>query len=103
MRHVFAGDQAEIFVAREFRDIAEALALQENRQRAQHQMQMFGVRDQRQKNQQRQRVGPPERVPRRCFPADGSAARYVIIRMKISTAMMPDSGATLPSQTGRRM
>ena len=31
----------------------------------------------------------------------GSAARYVIISIKISAAMMPDSGATLPSQIGR--
>ena len=43
---------AEIFVAGERRNMAEAAARQKDRERAQHQMQMLGVRNQRQKRQE---------------------------------------------------
>ena len=62
-RHVLAGIQPEIFIAGERRNAAEALALQEHGGRAEHQVQMLGVRNQRQENQQRQRVHPPDRLP----------------------------------------
>ena len=58
LRDVFAGIEPEIFVAGERRNAAETVPLEEDRDRAQHQVQMLGVRNQRQKNQQRQRVQP---------------------------------------------
>ena len=57
---VFAGDEAEIFVAGERRDVAEAAAREKDGDRAEHQVQMLGVRNQRQKDQERERVRPPE-------------------------------------------
>ncbi len=58
---VFAGIEAEIFVAHQRRNFAEGVALQKDGQRAQHQVQMLGVRDQRQENEKRERVRPPKR------------------------------------------
>ncbi len=58
--HVLAGVESEIFVAGERRNIAEAFAAHENRRRAQDQMQVLGMRNQRQEKQQRQRVQPPD-------------------------------------------
>ena len=58
-REVLAGIEAEILVACERRNFAEAVALEEDRKRAQDQMQMLGVRDQRQENQQGEGVRPP--------------------------------------------
>ncbi len=61
-REVLAGVEAEIFVARERRDVRELAAREKYGERAEHQVQMLGVRDQRQEDQQRQRVRPPQRV-----------------------------------------
>ena len=60
LRHVLAGVEAEVLVAFERRNAAEAAARQEHRRRTQHQVQVLGVRNQRQKDQQRQRVRPPQ-------------------------------------------
>ena len=49
LREILAGDQAEIFIAHERRNLAEAAARKKNGERAQHQVQMLGVRNQRQK------------------------------------------------------
>ena len=40
---VFAGVEAEVFIAHQRRNLAELVALEEHRDRAQHQMQMFGL------------------------------------------------------------
>ncbi len=56
---VFAGIEAEIFVAHQRRDLAETIAPQKDRRRADHQMQMLGMRNQRQEGQQRKGVQPP--------------------------------------------
>ena len=69
-RHVLAGIQAEILVAGERRNAAEALPLEEYRDRTQHQVQMLGVRNQRQEDQQRQRVQPPHALSRERFLVD---------------------------------
>src|SRR5215469_15751886 len=62
IRDVLAVHQAEVFVARERRNIAETLALQQDRRRAQYQMKMFRMGDEREKYEQRQRVAPPKRA-----------------------------------------
>src|SRR5579872_6402720 len=64
LRQVLARIEAEIFVPRERRDFAERVALQKDCSRAQNQMKMLGVRQQRQEYQDRQRVRPPERLVR---------------------------------------
>src|SRR5579863_9798990 len=46
---ILAGDQAEVFVARKRRNGAEAAAREKDRRRAQHQVQVLGVRNERQK------------------------------------------------------
>ena len=56
---VLAGVEAEILVARQRRNLAETVAPQKDRHRTQRQVQMLGVRNQRQEDQQRQRVQPP--------------------------------------------
>ena len=73
LRDVLAGIQAEVFVARERRNLAESIALQEDRHRAQQQVQMFGVRDQRQEHENGERVRPPQQTAR--FPAGTKVAR----------------------------
>jgi len=56
---VLAGVETEILVAHQRRDAAEARAAQEHGGRAEHQVQVLGVRDERKKCRQRERVGPP--------------------------------------------
>ena len=78
-RHVLARVQSEILVAGERRNPAEALPLQEHRRRTQHQVQMLGVRNQRQEDQQRQRVQPPHALPGQRFlvhPQPGQIRRH---------------------------
>src|SRR5579871_5814092 len=58
---VLAGVEAEVFVAQKRWDLAKGVAFEKDRDRAQYQVQMFGVRDQGQKDEQRQRVSPPQR------------------------------------------
>ena len=41
---------------------AKLAAREEDGERAEHQVQMLGVRDQRQEDQQRERVRPPQRL-----------------------------------------
>ena len=48
-------------------------ALEKDRDRAQHQMQMLGVRNQRQENQQRQRVHPPDALRRRAMSSSSQS------------------------------
>ncbi len=57
---VRAGDEAEVFVARERRDLAEAAAGEKDSGRAQNQVQVLGVGNDGQKDQKGQRVDPPE-------------------------------------------
>src|SRR5271154_2926014 len=45
LRDVLAGIQAKIFITGQRRNLAERIALQENRHRTQHQVQMLGVRE----------------------------------------------------------
>ena len=72
-RHIFAGDQPEILVSGERRNAAEPFALEEHRRRTEHQVQMLGVRDERQKNHQRGRMQPPHSLPANAFIADPQA------------------------------
>ena len=51
----------------ERRNLAESIALQEDRHRAQQQVQMLGVRDQRQEDENGERVRPPQQAAG--FPA----------------------------------
>ncbi len=60
LRDVFAGVESEILVAGERGNLAEAIAFQEDGERADDQMEMFGVRDQRQEGEDGERVGPPQ-------------------------------------------
>ncbi len=57
---VLAGDEAEVFIADERRDLAEAAAGEEDGGRAEHQVQVLGVGDQGQEDEQREGVRPPE-------------------------------------------
>ena len=60
---VFAGDEAEVFyvlVGGERRDGGEAVALEEDGERARDEVQVLGVGDERQEDQQGEGVGPPE-------------------------------------------
>jgi hypothetical protein len=64
---VLAGDEAEVFyvlVGGERRDSGESVALEEDSNRREHQVEMLGVGDERQEDEQRQGVGPPERFDR---------------------------------------
>ena len=57
---VRAGDEAEVFVAIERRNLAEAAAREKDGGRAQNQVQVLGVGNDDQKDQNGQRVDPPE-------------------------------------------
>ena len=60
---VFAGAKAKVFdilICRKRRDRGESVALEEDGEGREHQVQMLGVRDERQEDEQRQRVRPPE-------------------------------------------
>ena len=102
LRDVGAGIESEILIAGERRNPAEPVSLEKNRHRTQDQVQMLGARDQRQKDQQRQRVRPPVRPSGALPSSTAKVYRYVAIRMKISSAMNADSIDTCgPSQIGR--
>src|SRR6478735_5192310 len=60
LRQILAGVQAEIFIAGERWNFGEAAAREKYRKRAQNQMQMLGVRNQREKNEERSGVRPPQ-------------------------------------------
>ncbi len=60
LREVGAGNEAEVFVAGEGWNAAEAAAREEDSDRAQNEMQMLGMRNDGQKDKQRDRVRPPE-------------------------------------------
>ena len=62
---VLAGVQAEVLVAHQRRNLAESVPPQKHGGRADQQVQVLGVRDQRQKRQQRDGVQPPIRARRR--------------------------------------
>ena len=59
LREIGAGDQAEVFVAIEGRDLTEAAAGKKDGEGAEQQMQVLGVGDDGQKDEQRQGVDPP--------------------------------------------
>ena len=61
-RDVLSRIESEIFVAHQRWNPAEAFAFQKDGRWAQRQVQMLGVRNQRKKNRQRQRVQPPHRL-----------------------------------------
>ena len=61
LREIGAGDQAEVFIAGERRNLAEAAAGEEDGDGAQQQMEVLGVRDDGQKDEQRKSVQPPEK------------------------------------------
>ena len=105
LRDVLAGVEAEILVADQRRNAAETAARQEDRGRAQQQVQMLGMRNQWQEDEQRERVQPPVRTCRRTSlpTAMHNQARYVTISDRISTAMTPDSFDTGPSHFGCTM
>ena len=69
--------------------------------RAEHQVQVLGVRNQRQEDQQRQRVQPPVDMPGGGLFAVPPARQVGHHQAKIRNAMTPDSGDTSPSQRGR--
>ena len=48
---IFSGDQSEILIPGERRNFTEMFPIQQNRERAKNQMQVFRVRNQRQKRQ----------------------------------------------------
>ena len=101
LRQIFSRNQAEIFVAAQWRNVREFAARKEHGDRAQQQMQMLGVRNQRQKCEQRERVRPPQHLHRAALaPVTKNAARYVAISAKISRAISPDSQETSPSHLG---
>ncbi len=60
LREVGSGDQAEVFIAGERRDLAEAAAGKKDGGGAEDQVQVLGVRNERQKDEDGQRMGPPE-------------------------------------------
>src|SRR5262245_19360325 len=64
---VLARVESEIFVTGQRWNLAESVSLEKNRHRTQNQVQVLGMRDERQENQKRQRVGPP------IHPAGGAA------------------------------
>ena len=64
---VLAGIQSEILVARQRRNPAEARAPQKHRHRADGQVQMLGMRNQRKKSQQCQSMQPPVGLARDGF------------------------------------
>ncbi len=61
---ILTGDETEVFIIGQRRDGAEAAAGQKYSRRAQHQVQVLGVRNQWQEDQQRQGVRPPENAGR---------------------------------------
>ena len=64
---VFAGDEAEVFdvlVGRERRDGGEAVALEEDGDGREDEVQVLGVRDERKEDEQREGVRPPESFER---------------------------------------
>ena len=69
LRQVGAGDEAEVFIASERRNLREAAAREKDSDRAEQQMQVLGVRNNGQKmsrarvcTHQRRRVGAPASV-----------------------------------------
>ncbi len=57
---VGAGDEAEVLIADEWRNLAEAAARKKDGERAQQQVQVLGVGNDGQKDEQRQGVNPPQ-------------------------------------------
>ena len=60
LREVCSGNQAEIFIAHQRRNLAEATPGKKDGGWAENEMQMLGVRDDGQEDQQGERVCPPE-------------------------------------------
>lgn len=60
MREVCAGDEAEVFIAGEWGDVAEAAPGEKDGGGAKEQVEVLGVGDERQKGEQGKGVNPPE-------------------------------------------
>jgi hypothetical protein len=61
---------------------------------------VLGVRNQRQKRQQREGVQPPVHARRRLVPSIAKSGQIGDHQMKINSAMIPDSGALCPAISG---
>ena len=70
LRYVFAGDESEVLIAVERRDVAEFAAGKEDGDGAQDQVQVLGMRNERQKDQDAECMRPPEPARR------GGGGRY---------------------------
>src|SRR5581483_9490593 len=62
---IFSSDKAEVLITMERRNLAEAAARKKDGKRAEYQVQVLGMRDHRQKDEQRECVRPPESARRR--------------------------------------
>ena len=71
---VLAGDEAEIFIADQRWNLAEAAPREKNGDRAEHRCRCLVCGNERQKDEQRQRVNPPETRQCSC-PATKNEAR----------------------------
>jgi hypothetical protein len=60
LREVCAGDEAEVFIACEWRDLAEAAAGEEDGEGAEQQVKVLGVGNDGKEDEERQGVKPPE-------------------------------------------
>ena len=70
---VLAGDEAEVFVSvclTERGDLREGVAFEEDGQRAEDEVEVLGVRDERKEDEQGEGVGPPEGFDRRTAVGD---------------------------------
>ena len=72
---VFARIEAEVFIIRERRNLAETIAARKDRKRAEYQVQMLGVGNEGQKRQNRQGVQPPVDAPTENRPGRGKVPR----------------------------
>jgi len=62
LREIFTGVESKVFIAHQRRNLAESVTLQEHGHRAQDQVQMFGMRNQRYEDKQGKRMRPPQRL-----------------------------------------
>ena len=73
LREVGSGHEAEVFIAHQRRNLAEAATRKKDGGRAENEMQVLGVRDDGQEDEQGERVCPPENAGSRAGIADSKA------------------------------
>ena len=76
---VFSGDEAEVFIADEGRDVGESAAGEEDGERGEDEVEVLGVGDQRQEDEQGEGVEPPEDVRGRaavCYGVGGQVGGH---------------------------